>query len=530
MIASGRNRSIRTDFVWIGGGLGLWVAAAGVVFAWVWPFAAATVGPQGGLRLSSNFIGSTLVAVFGVVLSVYLARQGLKIVAAARDSAAREELLGALRPRIKELRYSLHMLRRSLLAMIGLGIAIVYIGLAILGPYLAPFPYTFSESEKHVSPGGSATAVPTGVATNWTGLAWTNGSAALTKDGNYAQSGRTGDELRVYNFTLPIVFNDVRAVEVGVAYYSPVGHSVSVAVSPDEGFSWTPGQTVPFKTRDDGQVWYLGFTKDRSWGVKDVNKSNLMVRITHVQDQGPPSGVVYVDFVQVRVTFVGPVHPWGTNELGQDMMTGIFLGAGVDLRIGFLVVSASVAIGVILGLFSGYLGGKTDEATMRLTDIVLAIPGLVLALAFAAILERNLETVLLALVLVSWPGYTRLVRGQTLSVREVAYVEAARAVGNDTKRIVTRHILPNVMSPIIVAATLDLGTIVLATAALSFLGVGAQPYQPEWGVLIQRGYGYMISGYWWEFMIPGIAIFLFVLAFNLLGDGLRDLLDPRLRR
>jgi peptide/nickel transport system permease protein len=237
-----------------------------------------------------------------------------------------------------------------------------------------------------------------------------------------------------------------------------------------------------------------------------------------------------VDFVQVRVTFVGPVHPWGTNELGQDMMTGIFLGAGVDLRIGILVVSASVAIGVVLGLFSGYLGGKTDELTMRLTDIVLAIPGLVLALAFAAILERSLETVLLALVLVSWPGYTRLVRGQALSVREVAYVEAARAVGNDTKRIVTRHILPNVMSPIIVASTLDLGTIVLATAALSFLGVGAQPYQPEWGVLIARGYGYMITGYWWEYMIPGIAIFLFVLAFNLLGDGLRDLLDPRLRR
>jgi peptide/nickel transport system permease protein len=131
---------------------------------------------------------------------------------------------------------------------------------------------------------------------------------------------------------------------------------------------------------------------------------------------------------------------------------------------------------------------------------------------------------------VSWPGYTRLVRGQALSVREVAYVEAARAVGANTRRIVARHILPNVLSPIIVSATLDFGTIVLATAALSFLGVGAQPYQPEWGIMIQRGYQYMISGYWWEFLIPGIAIFLFVLAFNLLGDGARDILDPRLRR
>jgi len=230
------------------------------------------------------------------------------------------------------------------------------------------------------------------------------------------------------------------------------------------------------------------------------------------------------------VTFVGPPHTWGTNELGQDMLTGIILGGAVDFRIGLIVVSLSVAFGVVLGVFAGYLGRAVDEVVMRLTDMFLAIPGLILALAIAAMLGRSLENVLIALILVSWPSYTRLVRGQTLSVREASYVEAARAVGAPTRRVVLRHILPNVMSPIIIAATLDLGTIVLATAGLSFLGVGAQPWEPEWGIMISRGYQYITSGYWWEYVVPGLAIFLFVLSFNLFGDGLRDILDPRLRR
>ena len=212
------------------------------------------------------------------------------------------------------------------------------------------------------------------------------------------------------------------------------------------------------------------------------------------------------------------------------MLTGIILGGAVDFRIGLIVVSLSVAFGVVLGVFAGYLGRAVDEVVMRLTDMFLAIPGLILALAIAAMLGRSLENVLIALILVSWPSYTRLVRGQTLSVREASYVEAARAVGAPTRRVVLRHILPNVMSPIIIAATLDLGTIVLATAGLSFLGVGAQPWEPEWGIMISRGYQYITSGYWWEYVVPGLAIFLFVLSFNLFGDGLRDILDPRLRR
>ncbi len=499
------------------------------MFVLVWPFVLALLSLGGGTRVGTNLAASAIVAVLGAFLSAYLGRQGFKFVR-ARDPVARDEFLGELRPRIREMRYSLHLLRKSLLAMVGFSIAAVYVGVAILGPYLAPYPYVFSAWEKNLPPGGSATPSQIGIANNWTGSTWTNGSFAFAKDRNYSLSNRTADELRLFNFTIDIIFNDVRAVDIGIVYHSPEAHSVSVAVSSDGGNSWTADQTVPYKTRDDGQLWHLSYARGGPWSAKDLDKANFMVRITHVQDQGPPTGVVFLDLVQLRVVFSGPAHPWGTNELGQDMMTGILFGAGVDLRIGIIVVTASVAIGVVLGLFSGYLGGRVDEVLMRLTDIVLAVPGLVLALAIAASLGRSLENVLIALVLVSWPGYTRLVRGQALSVREVAYVEAARAVGDGTGRILVRHILPNVMSPIIVASTLDLGTIVLATAALSFIGVGAQPYEPEWGIMIQRGYQYMVSGYWWEYMIPGVAIFLFVLGFNLLGDGLRDILDPRLRR
>lgn len=511
-------------------GIILWTAAAFLVAMPSWSFTANIIDLTSGRPVDVNVATTFLAMLFSVLFAVYLLLQGWKFLRAARDPFAREEMLGELRPRARELRYSLHLLRKSLLAMIGLAIIVVYVGMAILGPYLAPFPYVFSEREKHVPPGMRALQTELASPHNWTASTWINGSFALASDGLYAESDKASDILYLSNFSIPTYFEDVNALDIGVEAYSPEGHTVSVAVSWDGGSNWTPDQLVPFKTMDNNQLWFQNFGKDRDWSGNDLAQSNFVVRITHILGQGSTNGTVLLDYVQVRVTLMGRPHPWGTNELGQDVLTGILLGAAVDMRVAIIVVAATVAIGVALGVVSGFLGGIVDEIIMRITDMFLAIPGLIFALAIAAALGRSLENVLLALVIVYWPSYTRLVRGQALSIRETSYVEAARAVGAKTGRLVFRHILPNALSPVIVAATLDLGTIVLLTAGLSFIGIGAQVETPEWGIMISRGYPYMTSGYWWEFTIPGLAIFLFVLAFNLFGDGLRDILDPRLRR
>lgn len=496
----------------------------------MWGFLSALLQRLGGGATQVNLLSASLVALISFVAGAYLFPRGLRFLKASRDPFAREELLGEMVPRSKELRYSLHLLRKSLLAMVGLGIIVGYIAMIIVGPVILTFPYEFSPAEKHIPPGGTATALEAAIPSQWEPTSWVNASLAIVSDGQYAQSDTVGEAISFKNISIPAVFGTVGNLEVGVEAYSPEGHTASVAMSWDGGASWTQERVVPFKTSDTDELWYLSFGGDRAWLLRDLDVANLRVRITHVQASGGLVGTLYLDFVRVRVTLIGPAHVWGTNELGQDMLAGIVLGGAVDFRIGIIVVSLSVVIGVVLGVFAGYLGKGVDEIVMRITDMFLAIPGLILALAIAAMLGRSLENVLIALVLVSWPSYTRLVRGQTLSVREASYVEAARAVGAPTRRIVFRHILPNTLSPIIVAATLDLGTIVLATAGLSFIGVGAQPWEPEWGIMISRGYQYITSGYWWEYMVPGLAIFFFVLAFNLFGDGLRDILDPRLRR
>jgi peptide/nickel transport system permease protein len=224
-------------------------------------------------------------------------------------------------------------------------------------------------------------------------------------------------------------------------------------------------------------------------------------------------------------------HPLGTTPLGQDILAGVILAAQVDATIAIVVVGVSLAIGVILGVVSGYLGGLIDEALMRVTDVFLSIPALILAIAIAAALGRSIEHVMIAIIITNWPSYTRLVRGQALSLRENQYVEAAKAVGARESRIIFRHILPNTLSPITVQATLDIGSVVLVAAALSFIGIGAGPETPEWGAMIARGFEFLaVSGFWWEVVFPGLFILFFVMSFNLFGDGLRDILDPRLRR
>ncbi len=225
---------------------------------------------------------------------------------------------------------------------------------------------------------------------------------------------------------------------------------------------------------------------------------------------------------------VGPCHqfPLGTDDLGRCVLSRIVYGARTSLLTAFIIVAAAAAIGLLLGLVAGYFGGLVDEVIMRTVDIMLAFPGIIFALVIVGILGPGLLNVMLGLALVHWTGYARLMRGAVLSVKEETFVEAARALGAGPLRIMWRHILPHCLAPMVVMATLGMGHIILAAAALSFLGLGAQPPTPEWGAMLNSARQFMRScPYLMTF--PGLAIMLTVLGFNLLGDGLRDALDPR---
>lgn len=235
-------------------------------------------------------------------------------------------------------------------------------------------------------------------------------------------------------------------------------------------------------------------------------------------------------------------HLLGTGYLGGDIFYGIIWGSRTSIEIALFVVLSATMVGLVLGAFSGYYGGAVDEALMRVTDVFLSVPSLILCMAVAAVLSRSLENIMLALIIVWWPPYARLVRGQVLSIKESTYIEAARAVGAKKSRILFRHIVPNSLSPIIVNMTMDFGVVVLVAAGLSYIGFGAPAGTAEWGKMVSDGQEYFLSSVpypypngtpynpWWMVTFPGLMIFIFVMGFNLLGDGLRDILDPRLRR
>ncbi|MDR7544389.1 MAG: ABC transporter permease [Armatimonadota bacterium] len=225
----------------------------------------------------------------------------------------------------------------------------------------------------------------------------------------------------------------------------------------------------------------------------------------------------------------GPQHLFGTDELGRDIFSRVVFGTRYALLIGVAVVIIEAAIGIVLGACAGFFGGWLDALLMRIVDVMLAVPTLVLALAIAGVLGGGLGNMILAIGVTGWREFARLIRGQVLVIRTTQYVEAARAVGAGDARVLARHVLPNALGTVVVFTTLEMPAALLWAASLSFLGLGAQPPTPEWGAMVSEGRGF-VGQAWWVSTFPGLAIMTTVLGFNFLGDGLRDLLDPRTAR
>lgn len=232
----------------------------------------------------------------------------------------------------------------------------------------------------------------------------------------------------------------------------------------------------------------------------------------------------------LRKRLQGPGREYllGTDNLGRCILSRLIYGTRISLQIGIVVVAITSCVGVVLGTLAGYYGGVIDEVIMRSVDILLAFPGIILALVIVGILGPSLFNLMLALAVVGWTSYARVVRGSVLSVKEKEFIEAARALGASDLRIMYQHILPNVLAPVIVMATLGMAHLILASAALSFIGLGVQPPDPAWGSMLNSGKAFMRTAPHLT-IFPGLAIMLTVLAFNFLGDGLRDILDPRLK-
>lgn len=230
---------------------------------------------------------------------------------------------------------------------------------------------------------------------------------------------------------------------------------------------------------------------------------------------------------ELSLRLSGPtgLHWFGLDELGRDIFARILSGARISLMVGLVVVSVSASVGVVTGAIAGYFGGRIDEVISRIIDVLLAFPGLLLAIAMVAVLGPSLVNVVLALSLIGWVGYARLVRGQVLRAREFEFVQAARALGATTPRILARHVIPTALPAVTVQATLGMGGAILAEASLSFLGLGVQPPTPSWGTMLNYGSAHLLDAPHLT-IFPGLAIAVLVLGFNFLGDGLRDRLDP----
>ena len=244
----------------------------------------------------------------------------------------------------------------------------------------------------------------------------------------------------------------------------------------------------------------------------------------------PYDQLIWTEGVSAKLAPPTADHWFGTDVYGRDIYTRVIYGARISLQIGFAATAISVVIGVFLGCIAGYYGGLVDDFISWLTNVIFAFPFLLFVLALVAYLPASMPLMYSAIGIISWASFARVARGQVISLKEMEYVEAATAIGGSDFRIIFKHILPNILAPIIVQATLEIGSIIMLESSLSFLGFGVQPPKPAWGYMISDGKQYFLSGQWWWSVFPGLAVMALVLGFNLLGDGLRDALDPRLKQ
>lgn len=245
-----------------------------------------------------------------------------------------------------------------------------------------------------------------------------------------------------------------------------------------------------------------------------------------VEPNTPNASQMPRDWGAIAVPPGSPGHPLGTTNTGGDVLYGVIWGARTSLRLSLIVVTVTVAIGVAVGSLAGFRGGRLDEILMRIVDVFLSIPELIFALAIAAVLGPSFRNIILALAIVFWVKYARIMRAQVMHVKQNDYVDASRVIGDSSWNIFRKDVLPNSITPVVVQATLDMGNIVLVGATLSFIGL-AEAGLAEWGVLVSEGQAGISGGRWWASTFPGLMVFLWALAFNLLGDGIRDVLDPK---
>ncbi|HVA89930.1 MAG TPA: ABC transporter permease [Chloroflexota bacterium] len=302
----------------------------------------------------------------------------------------------------------------------------------------------------------------------------------------------------------------------------PPSHVAALAIRMDAGGLEADEAVLRRKWRHNRFVRYLVLDPLNLIGVTIVLFAIMLAIVGPIVAPYDPT---IPDYNYMGTGPIGP-HLFGTDQIGDDIFSRVLAGARLSMGVAAVVLAVAVTIGLTLGSIAGAAGGWLDEIIMRITDMFLAFPVIILALAIAASLGPSLSSSMIALSAVFWPWYARLMRGQVLSIKQKEYVEAAHSLGASRRHIMWRHILPNCLSPIVVEMSLDFGYAILATSSLSFIGLGAQPPSPEWGAMIVAGRDY-IRDAWWISTFPGIALTLTVAGFNLLGDGLRDALDPR---
>ncbi|MHA1613527.1 MAG: ABC transporter permease [Candidatus Thorarchaeota archaeon] len=438
-----------------------------------------------------------------------------------------EEFVEDTKPRIKETRFTLHLVKKSPLVVVGILIIVFMVGIAFSAPWITTYAGTdMVFADKQLPPGSNSTDIK------------------LNFEYLFEEPELNPDVMPSFYYNHFTITEDyLKTVEdprlfIGVSDMNTGIDVVSV--------------NVTFRIYNLNVTEYEGMTVSErlSYIYSDVtvitnsssNSDNLLEYIYlpdevadytwELQFTAPQKTNEWSANTRVVISFysIYPVHIWGTDNYGGDIYSRIIWAAQEDLKISLSVVVVAVTIGAVIGAISGYYGGKFDELVMRVTDIFFAFPGLVLAMAIVMALgTRSLETISIALMITWWPTYARLVRAQVLTEREKLYIEAARSSGASDTRILVSHILPNTIQPVIVQATMDIGSVLLVAAGLAFIGFGPPVGTAEWGMMIANGQDFILSSPWMT-MYPGLAILVTALAFNLVGDGIRDIMDPKLRR